>query len=183
VNRKKTVVIKESGMEFGPFDEEVFFHIEKSGLYQHVNSGGGVSAAEFLLLRCKTPSSAEASSLWVVEAKSSSPRPESNIRFREFIEEIKSKLHDSLCLAIAALMGRHASRCDLPERFHEQDWSSIGIKLVLVINGHDKKWLEPVSDALQKTFKPIAMIWGFSSGDVVVINDEMGVRHGLVRKE
>jgi hypothetical protein len=80
-------------------------------------------------------------------------------------------------------MGRHASRCDLPERFHEQDWSTIVIKLVLVINGHDKKWLEPVSDALQKTFKPIAMIWGFSSGDVVVINDEMGVRHGLVRKE
>ena len=62
-------------MVFGPFEEETVFHIEKSRLYRHVNRGeGNVPTAEFLLLHGLDASST-ASSLWIVEAKSSAPQP------------------------------------------------------------------------------------------------------------
>ena len=168
-------------MAFGPFDEDSVFHIEKSRLYCHVNLGRGqVPTAELLLLKKPAPALSKSPSLWLVEAKSSSPRPENNMRFKDFIGEVKAKLNSSLCLFAAALLGRHTEYCDLPDGFLKQDFSALEIKLILVLRGHKKEWLEPVSDALQKSLWSAARIWGFPSGNVVVINDEMAKRLRLI---
>ncbi len=181
MNRPKTIEIRESGMTFGPFREETIFHIERSRLYGHVNRGeGGVPTAEFVLLP-GTASSSRNGSLWIVEAKSSSPRPQNQKEFRDFIEDIKQKFDCSLSLVMAAFLGRHASNSDIPRSFLEQDLSLVTITLILVIHGHEKKWLEPVSDALQKALKASARIWNFPPDRVVVLNDEMARERGFVQ--
>ena len=45
----KTRTITESGMKFGPFNKDEFFHIEKSKIYRNIQEN--VKIAEFLLLK------------------------------------------------------------------------------------------------------------------------------------
>ncbi len=181
MSQRQTIEIEESGMLFGPFQKETVFHIENSRLYSHVNRGeGSVPTAEFLLLH-RLESSSTAPSLWIVEAKSSAPRPGNKEDFGTFIQGINAKLASSLILIIAAFLGRHPSHNDLPMSFLTQNYSSISIKLILVLRGHKKEWLEPISDALQKTFKSTARIWNFHPEDVVVLNDEMARKQKLIR--
>lgn len=59
----------ESGMTFGPFEEENFFHIEKSEVYRQIESQ--VKIVEFVLLK----QTGTNSQIWLVEAKQSSPHP------------------------------------------------------------------------------------------------------------
>jgi hypothetical protein len=66
-----TQSIFESGMAFGPYSDGHCFHIEKSATYLKVQQG--VQMAEFLLIRLDN---GKPSAVWVVEAKSSTPRPE-----------------------------------------------------------------------------------------------------------
>ncbi|MGL5498332.1 MAG: hypothetical protein ACRDCQ_15405, partial [Aeromonas sobria] len=65
-----TQAIIESDMIFGPYPAGRCFYIEKSAIYEQIQSG--VQMAEFLLLKDQQQGMA----VWVVEAKSSSPRPE-----------------------------------------------------------------------------------------------------------
>ena len=151
-------------MVFGPFEEETVFHIEKSRLYRHVSRGeGSVPTAEFLLLHGLDASST-ASSLWIVEAKSSAPRPGNVEDFKKFIQEINAKLASSFSLTMAALLGRHPSHNDLPRSFLKQAYASISIQLILVLREHKKEWLEPVSDALHKNIQKHRQDLGFSTG-------------------
>jgi hypothetical protein len=76
-----TQPIIESGMTFGLYPEGHCFHIEKSQTYQDIQEG--VKIAELLLLH--PPNSPK---VWIIEAKSSSPRPETQPGFDDFIEEI-----------------------------------------------------------------------------------------------
>jgi hypothetical protein len=82
-----TQSIFESGMTFGPYSDGHCFHIEKSATYLKVQQG--VQMAEFLLIRLDN---GKPSAVWVVEAKSSTPRPETQPNFDDFIEEIRDKL-------------------------------------------------------------------------------------------
>ena len=82
----ETITIDESGMTFGPYPSEHCFHIEKSALYTDIRQG--VKMAEFLLLHADSDRPAM---LWVVEAKSSSPRPKNDPGFGQFIMEIREK--------------------------------------------------------------------------------------------
>lgn len=110
-----TDVITESGMLFGPYPEGHCFHVEQSGLYRRIRQG--VRIAEMALLR---EASTTPSSVWIIEAKSSTPRPETQPGFTEFIETTREKLTNALTLTIAACLGRHANgAADLPEPFNE----------------------------------------------------------------
>ena len=84
-----TEPIIESGMTFGPYPEGHCFYIEKSETYQKIKEG--VKIAEFLLLH-----SQDDSIVWIVEAKQSSPRPETQPNFDDFLLEIQEKLTNAL---------------------------------------------------------------------------------------
>ena len=62
--------IVESGMNFGPYPKGHCFFIEKSPTYKKIQNN--VQIAEFLLLHYAKDGSPV---VWVVEAKSSTPRP------------------------------------------------------------------------------------------------------------
>lgn len=168
--------IVESGMTFGPFPTGHCFHIEKSETYRRVQSG--VKMAEFLLLR---PKKGEAAAVWVVEAKSSSPKPATQPDFDEFIEEIREKLTNALSLGIAVFLKRHeATYVDLPGPFQQLDLSNTDFRFVLVIKGHEEAWLSDLADALTIALRSIVNIWALSLSTVVVLNDGMAKQYGLI---
>ncbi len=171
-----TQPIVESGMEFGPYADGRCFHIEKSESYAIVQDR--IKIAEFLLLHAddgKPPV------LWIVEAKSSSPRPEPKKNFDEFIAEIREKMVNALSLGWACCLGRHQrAERELPNAFKKLNLSSVDVKFVLVINGHRDSWLPPLQDALRSALTPAVKTWAFSPTSVAVINDTLARECGLI---
>lgn len=166
----------ESGMTFGPFPDGHCFHIEKSPTYETVQRG--VQIAEFLLLRIRNGSPP---TVWVVEAKSSTPRPGTQPNFDDFIDEIREKLTNALSLYLAVYLRRHASEdAELPMPFKELDLSTTDFRLVLVVNNHKEDWLPPLKDALAKVLHATVKTWALSASAVVVINDALARSHGLI---
>lgn len=167
--------IIESGMTFGPYPAGQCFYIEKSACYEKVQEG--VQMAEFLLLKQQQ----QGPTVWVVEAKSSSPRPETQPNFAEFIDEIRTKLTNGFLLAVAARLQRHpTAENELPDAFKTLDLKSRGFRFVLVINGHKQEWLEPLQSALVQALKPIVKTWALPATSVAVLNHELAQQHGLI---
>lgn len=170
-----TEAIIESGMTFGPYPAGQCFYIEKSACYEKVKEG--VQMAEFLLLKQQQ----QGALVWVVEAKSSSPRPETQPNFAEFIDEIRTKLTNGFLLGIAAQLQRHpAAASELPESFKALDLRAQGFRFVLVINGHKQEWLEPLQSALVQALKPVVKTWALPATSVAVLNHELAQQHGLI---
>ncbi|MEG3932371.1 hypothetical protein QT990_14155 [Microcoleus sp. T3_B1] len=168
-----TEPISESGMTFGPYPEGDCFYIEKSETYQKINEG--VKIAEFLLLH-----SQDDSIVWIVEAKQSSPRPETQPNFDEFLLEIQEKLTNALTLSVATCLKRHSTYEELPNSFQTLDLKKASFRLILVIKGHQEAWLPPLQDALKKALNPTIKTWNLSATSVVVLNDTMARLQGLI---
>jgi len=117
----------------------------------------------------------------VVEAKSSSPRPETNPNFEDFIDEIREKLTNALSLGLAACLKRHkGTYAELPQPFKNLDLSSVDFRLILVINGHKETWLPPLQEALSKALLSTVKTWALSATAVAVINEELAKSSGLI---
>lgn len=173
-----TQTINESGMTFGPYPAEQCYYIEKSKCYAALQEG--VQMAEFLLLRQQE----NGPTVWVVEAKSSSPRPETQPNFGAFIDEIRNKLTNGFLLAVAARLRRHPeAETELSQAFSALDLKMLGFRFVLVINGHQQAWLPPLQSALAEALKPVVKTWGLPPTSVVVMNHEVATQHGLISSE
>jgi len=167
--------IIESGMTFGPYPAGRCFYIEKSCCYARLKKG--VQMAEFLLLMHQR----QGPTMWVVEAKSSSPNPEAPVPFAKYIDEIRNKLTNGFLLAVAARLQRHpAAIAELPEPFKTLDLQAQGFRFVLVINGHPTEWLAPVQNALSLALKPVVKTWALPVTSVAVLNQELAEKHGLI---
>lgn len=171
-----TQPILESGMTFGPYADGRCFYIEKSNTYADIQQS--VQMAEFLLLRI---GNGKPPVLWVVEARSSTPRPETQPNFDKFIAEIREKLGNAFSLGWASCLKRHQqAEAELPDPFKELDLSQAGVRFVLVINGHQERWLNDIQDALKIALHSTVKTWSFSPTSVVVMNDELARQHGLI---
>jgi hypothetical protein len=165
----------ESEMTFGPYADGHCFRVEQSAIYQKIQDG--VQMAEFLLLRMEenTPPF-----IWIVEAKKSSPHPNTQHDFKEFIGEIRDKLTNALSVGVASILNRHPSAvADLPDVFKNLDLATAGFRLVLILNGHQKDWLPPLQEALRRALNATAKTWALGPNAVVVINHEDAKRFGL----
>lgn len=170
-----TQLIIESGMTFGPYPEGQCFYIEKSNIYAAIQEH--VQMAEFLLLR----TSNEKPVIWIVEAKSSTPHPETQPKFDDFIVEIREKLINAFSLGWASCLKRHQhAKSELPEDFKTLNLSQVEVKFILVIKGHHDEWLPPLQDALGIALRSTVKTWAFAPTSVVVINDTLAQQHGLV---
>ncbi|PNU19870.1 hypothetical protein C2E25_09980 [Geothermobacter hydrogeniphilus] len=171
-----TSPIIESGMTFGPYPEGHCFYIEKSATYKNVQQG--VRMAEFLLFRLDN---GKPPVILVIEAKSSTPRPETQPNFDAFIEEIREKLVNAFSLGVASCLKRHLqAEEELPEPFKTLDLSAAEFRFVLVVNGHQEAWLPPIQEALKKSLHPAVKTWALPPTSVAVINDELARQHGLI---
>ncbi len=168
--------IVESRMSFGPYPQGHCFHIESCRLYGRI--AHGVKMAEMIVLPC---AAADPPRLWIIEAKSSTPRPEIQPGFDDFIREICDKLTNALTLLIAACLGRHENGRDgLPETFKTTDLARADFRLVLVINGHQDDWCVPLQDALSKALHATLKTWALKRTSVAVINDSAARQYGLI---
>ncbi len=173
-----TKPIVESGMTFGPYPEGRCFHVENSRAYAAIQEG--VKVAEFVLLR---EGKRRPASLWVVEARSSTPRPETQPNFDLFIAEIREKLVNAFSLVWACCLKRHRrADAELPDRFKAVDLSRADVKFVLVIQGHREEWLPPLQEALYEALRPTVKTWAFSPTAVAVMNDAMARERDLIRE-
>ncbi len=169
--------ITESGMTFGTYSAENCFYIENSRLYRSMS---GLKIAEFMLLRYSKKGTPV---IWIVEAKSSSPRPNLNAKqaFDDFIDEIQQKLTNSLSLWFAMRLQRHPKATDeLSEQFQAIDLANVDFRLVLVINGHQEEWLPPLQDALRKALLATVQTWALSPSAVLVFNHELAHQYKLI---
>ena len=177
-----TEPIMESDMAFGPYPDGHRFYIEKCAVIGKINKNArkseGVQIAEFLLLRLEN----ELPTIWVIEAKSSSPQPSNQIDFDGYINEIREKLINSLSLFFALYLKRHfAIEPELSKDFQETNMSIVSFNLVLIINGHHEAWLPPLLDALKASLKPTVKIWNLSPTSVKVLNDNGARELGLIQ--
>ncbi len=172
------LTIIESEMAFGPFEEGHCFHIEKSAAYLSIQEG--VQIAEFCLLR-KTGENPPVATVWIVEAKSSTPRPETEPGFDEFISEIRVKLLNTFSLCLALCLHRHLDAPnELPMLFRQLNLSTVDFRFVLVINGHREAWLVPLEEALSKALHATLRTWNVRPPAVVVLNDALAREYGLI---
>jgi hypothetical protein len=171
-----TQPIIESGMTFGPFPHGHCFHIEKSEVYRKVKVG--VKMVEFLLLKIRD---GHPPIVWMVEARSSTPKPQPQPNFDAFIDEMRQKFTNALSLGLAACLKRHEDAdAELPEPFKGLDLSVTSFRLILVINHHKDAWCDPLRDALEKALRSTVKTWALGPAAVLVINDGMARSHGLI---
>ncbi len=161
------VVIKESGMEFGEYDESQVFRIETSEQYTKSLRQNGIKSCEFILRR--------GNKLYFFEAKSSCPRQivadiPPNEReakkkaYDEFIEEIVLKMRHSLTLYGNILLERYSQE-GVPDIMRNPSLADSKIHLILVINPQNGTW-EPepeLRDDLQRHLNDELKIWKINS--------------------
>lgn len=161
------VVIEESGLRFGEYQENEVFRIEACEQYTRSLRQNGIKSCEFILQRGKK--------LYFIEAKSSCPRQvvgsipenkkeEKKKAYDEFINEIVLKMRHSLSLYGNILLKRYAQD-NVSENMANPDLSKALIYLVLVINPQGGDWKpEPeLQDALRLHLKDEMKIWRIQS--------------------
>lgn len=155
-------LIHESSMKFGPIPDERLFYIEQSEVYK--NLGQGYRCAEFVWLKDRR--------LYVIEAKSSSPRPaveENGVNlFNDYIQRIADKFNVSWQLFLAAYTGRQ-DRQDMGYMLQQCSLAEVSVTLILIIHGHKTEWLPPLQEALSRKMAKLSCIWRMQ---VAVINDQ-----------
>ena len=169
----KKIVIDESNMRFGPYNEEDIFQIEKSSLYAELSDK--VKITEFILVKTSQK-------INIIEAKSSSPQPEKKVDYKTFIREIYEKFVNTFSLTLALVLKRFPSEYEtLPGNLKNIDVSKVKCIFILVIHGHEEKWLPPIQDSLNQLLYPFLKTWALDSASVIVMNDEIARRKKLIQ--
>ena len=158
------VILMESGMQFGPYPIDNFFHIESSSSYKDIQQG--VKIAEFLLFRqIKRPQ------ILIIEAKTTAPR-----EFEDYICQICEKFTHTLILFTAIYLERHKAIVPLP--LQDIPLEQVEFLFVLVVKNYQKEWLPPLQDKLNLSLKPLLKTWNLSK--VLVMNEEIAREKKLI---
>ena len=161
------VTIQESGMTFGPFQEDQIYWIEKASAYKSL--GQGIKSVEFVYKK-------NADKLFFIEAKSSSPKKERE-NFDEYIDDISEKFIYSFNLWLTLYLQRRKDNI-APDLLDASMKTNI-FSFILVINGHKQDWLPPIKEALERKLMVERKIWNHK---VIVINDSLAKTNGLIRE-
>jgi len=159
------VTFEESKMTFS-FPKEDVCRIEKSVLLSKVH----LKATECI--------ASKQGKLVFIEAKCSTPRPQNQEQFEQFMSDITDKFVHSV-LFYNAVMLRHQEEA-LPEKLRNVDLHKVQYSFVLVIHGHQLEWLPPVMDALKSKMSDALRLWNISDTAVKVINDQMALDGQLI---
>lgn len=152
---------EESGMMFS-FPDEDIYRIEKSEFLASVQ----MKACECIVKK--------GNNILLVEAKSSSPHPDKSAeKFHQFIEDIKKKFSDSLLFYNVMVLRQKEQ--GIGENLQSTDLREAKYQFVLIIKGHKKGWLPPLSDALKKEMRYILRLWNIEDVAVKVMNEEIAM--------
>ncbi len=180
------VIIEESGMQFGEYEQNQVFQIEKCEQYTKSLRQNGIKTCEFILRRGKK--------LYFFEAKRSCPKQvvESNQpeeeeqkknardKYNEYIEEIVLKMRHSLLLYGNILLKRFPQE-NVPKYLANIDLSDTQIYLILVLNPKNGEWTpEPeLRDDLMMHLKDELQIWKIQNL-LVITRDQAKEKHFIL---
>ncbi len=164
-------IISESGMDFGPFDEKYLYQIEKSKMVQSLQ----IKIVEFIVYYKKA--------LIFLEAKSSSPEPNQALsdkkgNFDEYIDDVSRKFINSVNIFVSICIKRNKDK--ISTELEKIDFSTINIKLLLVIKDHKIEWLSPISDALKTRLNDLCKTLNINPINILIINDTMAKEKKLL---
>ncbi len=178
--------IIESKMIFGFYPAKNCFRIENSSTIKKINKkakkADGVKVAEFLLLEKKNGKEI----ILVIEAKTNPPPLDETLpRLKDFIEDVKQKLSNSLALFIAIYLNRHTSTMtELSENFEQLELSQVDFLFVLVIKNCKKRETQKIQECLQTSLKQTIKIWNLSlnpkTPSIIVLNEQKAINLGLI---
>lgn len=175
------ITINESDMEFGTFQKEKVFRMEDSRL-QH-SFGEGVKTVEFVLLK-------DRDKLLFVEAKKSCPNRDNRYenkgkteKFEGYFSDISDKFVDSLQMMLNIFLDRRTVNLDEVGSHitDEKIYSILKFRFVLVVkNAVDIAWLAGPKEELEARLLRWKKLWNI---EVIVLNEELAVRYGIVLKK
>jgi len=169
-----TVWVEESGVIFGPFDEEAIFLVEQSPAVEAL--GENLKKVEFMV-SLATPN--DQSKTVLVEAKSSIPKERDS-----FFVEIRDKMLHSLAWWGMTLAGKHPTISEeLPTMLKEGDAIRGRIDLVLVIPLMPDEFLTGATDKFRSIMQGDARAWGIEIQNVRVLNRARAETYGVVQSE
>ncbi|QSR36424.1 hypothetical protein CFI10_15835 [Marinobacterium iners] len=164
------VSIAESGVTFGPYNEDDLFHIERWVKHSKLDEKG-ISSVEFILHRHgKTPK------VLLVEAKSTVPR-----EHKKFYAEIEKKFVDSLTLWVSLIHNRLESDGELlGSNLSQQSAFALPLSLLLVIPELPDEFLQQANDAFRKKMTHARHLWGLEYNSIFVLNKRLARQQGLI---
>lgn len=165
-------IISESGMEFGPFNKEFIYEIEKSKLVKRLK----IKIVEFVVYYKRA--------IIFLEAKSSSPMPKEKStsefnNFDEYIDEIVEKFTNSVNLFFSLNLKRYDD--NMGAKLKEMKLSKSNLKLVLVIRDHKDEWLPPINDDIKLRVKNLSKSCNIDPSNIIVLNLDGAKKKGLVK--
>lgn len=170
------IIIPESEMNFGKFNESDFFYIEKSKLYGDL--GKGIKTVEFILKY-------DRESIVFLEAKKTCPNAanryesgEKERKFEEYYSSVTEKFIASLQIYLASILDRYEDISEMgTELRNVKSMRKIRLKFILVIkDAHDVKWLAGPLAELKARLLKVRKIWGV---EVIVLNEELAGEYKL----
>lgn len=167
------ISIVESGMTFGPFKKECFFHIEKCRSYSEISEY--VKMVEFVLCQ----QTKETHQVMLVEAKQSSPQPANEEDWNVYITELQEKFENGMNLFLSLFLKRYTDP-DFPDSMQNINLSTNRFLIALVIKGHKPEWLAPLKDALNQKLRPLQKTLNLGPNPVLVLNDPLDIKIGMI---
>lgn len=150
-------------MKFAFADDAVFL-IEKDEL---VTNREGMKACE-----CVVRISEKAA---LIEAKSSSPSPNSEERYQAFFDDIREKFITSLNMFCQMRKGEYGEDAlnRLPAGLRSYPIDSENYAIYLIIHGNEDYWMPGLQITLQETLRDVIDQWNISDTNVKALNQEM----------
>lgn len=170
------MMIPESEMNFGPFEEAALFQIEKSKIYKDL--GTGIKAVEFILRYAED-------SIVFLEAKKSCPNAanryeseEKGEKFEEYYASITEKFVASLQIYLTTILDKYENTSEVGTKLQNvHSLRDIQLKFILVVkNAKDVTWLAGPLAELKARLLQIRKIWGV---EVAVLNEELAGQYKL----
>lgn len=160
----------ESFMKFSFADDDVF-RIEEDPL---INDIEGNKSCECVVLL--NPNVA------LIEAKSSSPQPVNQDKFKVYIDDIKRKFSDSLRLfnEIKTKVHGEEAYLRLPINLQGITITPDLYLIILIIHGHQLDRLVGLIDALRDSLREVVNQWNIKDSNIKVFNEEEALRHQLI---
>lgn len=170
------MMIPESEMNFGPFEEAALFQIEKSKIYKDL--GTGIKTVEFILRYAED-------SIVFLEAKKSCPNAanryeseEKGEKFEEYYASITEKFVASLQIYLTTILDKYENTSEVGTKLQNvHSLRDIQLKFILVVkNAKDVTWLAGPLAELKARLLQIRKIWGV---EVAVLNEELAGQYKL----
>lgn len=170
------MIISESEMNFGKFEESKLFYIETSKVYKEL--GSEIKTVEFILKRNN--------SIVFLEAKKTCPNvanryesKEKYEKFEKYYSSVVEKFISSLQVYLATILKNDKDISDVGEELRSvNNIRDNQLKFILVLKtAKDESWLAGPLAELKNRLLNIRKIWNVK---VIVLNEELAKEYKLI---